>query len=182
MMKLFGHPDSGHAFKVKFMLEHAGISHEYEIVDIFKAREERQAQFVQHARYGEVPLLLTEDGALAQSNAILMYLAESETAWGAQNDSTLQLCREWLCWEANKIGMCLPQLRSYHRFKDHGISVGAYEWLQSRYEHDVSIIQKTLSDGRAWIVNSEQPTIADFSLCGYLFAASLSYVWKGAVN
>jgi len=33
-MQLFGHPDSGHAYKVKFLLEHAGIPHDYEVVDI----------------------------------------------------------------------------------------------------------------------------------------------------
>lgn len=170
-MKLFGHPDSGHAFKVKFLLEHAGIAHEYEVIDIFKPRDERPDEFVEHARYGEVPLLMTDGYALAQSNAILMYLAQLSGAWGAQNVATMQLCREWLCWEANKIGLCLPQLRVYQRFEDHGISTGAHDWLSARYEHDIGVMEQTLSDGRRWIVDTEAPTIADFSLSGYLFLA-----------
>ncbi len=51
-----------------------------------------------HARCGEVPLLLTEGRALAQSNAILMHVAQTSGAWGAEDESTMQLCREWLCW------------------------------------------------------------------------------------
>lgn len=170
-MKLFGHPESGHAFKVKFFLEVFGIEHQYERVDIFKDRSERQTEFRVNARYGEVPLLLHNGRALTQSNAILLYLAR-QTGCGLGNQpSTEQQCLEWLMWEANKIGMCLPQLRSFLRFDMSDRQRDARPWLYDRYLHDVGVIEDALSDGRSWIVDDTNPTIADFSLCGYLVFA-----------
>ena len=74
-------------------------------------------------------------------------------------------------WEANKIGMCLPQLRVKHRFNDPSINDGAEQWLRARYDHDVQLLNNTLADGRDWVVPGEGPSVADFSLCGYLFLA-----------
>ena len=170
-MRLFGHPDSGHAFKVRFFLEHAGVEHDYEVVDIFAPRAERQPAFRDNAPYGEVPLLLDGERALAQSNAILLHLATRVARFGAEDETTLARCREWLFWEANKIGMCLPQLRAFHRFDDHGIEDGARAWLERRYAHDAGVLDDALADGRGWILGGEAPSVADFSLCGYLVHA-----------
>lgn len=175
-MKLFGHPDSGHAFKVKFYLEAYGIEHEYERVDIFKDRSDRQAEFRNNARYGEVPLLLHNDRALTQSNAILLYLAKHTGHGLGSQASSEQICLEWLMWEANKIGMCLPQLRSFLRFEMTDRQSDAKLWLHDRYLHDVGVIEETLSDGRPWIIDDAKPTIADFSLCGYLVLADEAQV------
>ena len=170
-MKLFGHPESGHAFKVKFLLEHAGIAHDYEVVDIDAPRDARQPGFRDVAFFGEVPLLLHEGRAFAQSNAILLHLAAVTGRHGAEDDATLARCREWLFWEANKIGLCLPQLRAFRRVADHGIGEGAHAWLAARYEHDVGVLERAFADGRKWIVGGEGPSVADFSLCGYLVRA-----------
>ena len=167
-MKLFGHPDSGHAFKVRFFLEHAAIAHDYERVDIFAPRASRQPEFRDNAPYGEVPLLLEEGRPLAQSNAILLHLAARS---GGGEESTLARCREWLFWEANKIGLCLPQLRAFHRVEDHGIEEGARAWLERRYAHDVGVLERAFGDGRRWILGGDGPSVADFSLCGYLVHA-----------
>lgn len=171
-MKLFGHPESGHAFKVRFFFRHAGIEHDYEVVDIFAPREQRPAEFRENARYGEVPLLLDGGRAIAQSNAILMHVAESRGGHGAGDTA----CREWLFWEGYKIGLCLPQLRSYRRFDDHGISADAHAWLTARYDRDIAVMDEALSDGRDWIAGSARPSIADFSLCGYLMHADEAQV------
>ena len=53
-MKLYGHPDSGHAFKVRFFMRAAGIEHEYESVDIFAPLADRPEDFRRHARFGEM--------------------------------------------------------------------------------------------------------------------------------
>lgn len=166
-MKLFGHPESGHAFKVKFFLEHAGIDHDYEVVDIFVPRDERPPEFRENSRYGEVPMLIDHGRAIVQSNAILMHVAEAHGGHGAGDTQ----CREWLFWEGYKIGLCLPQLRVYERFENHGISADAHAWLMARYNTDVGVMDDTLSDGRDWIAGSAAPSIADFSLCGYLVHA-----------
>lgn len=169
-MKLYGHPDSGHAFKVKFCLDSAAIEHQYQKVNIFAERATRPAEFVSRSRFCEVPLLVDEGHSLIQSNAILVYIARKQGIYGAQTDVTLQSCLEWLVWEANRIGMCLPQLRADKKFPGSELNAGAREWLLDRYLHDVGVLQSQLGDGRSFILG-EELTIADFSLCGYLMYA-----------
>ncbi len=168
-MKLFGHPDSGHAFKVKFFLQWANVEHDYETIDIFSPRTSRPAEFLAASKFCEVPALIDNDKQLVQSNAILVYLAEKVEHFDSED--TRQRNLEWLIWEANKIGMCLPQLRADKRFEDSRLEAGAHAWLLSRYTHDIGIIESELSDGRDFILGSK-PSIADFSLFGYLVHAN----------
>ena len=169
-MKLFGHPDSGHAYKVKLCLAIAGISHDYEEIDIFSERDSRSPEFKQQSRFHEVPLLIDEGKAYVQSNAILIHIATKYKILGAESDHTFTRCLEWLFWEANKIGLCLPQLRASNKFEQFRLSEGAQHWLSARYRHDVQILAAELSDRRKFILG-ENPTIADCSLCGYLYFA-----------
>ena len=169
-MKLFGHPDSGHAFKVRFFLCAANVAHDYEVVDIWAPRDRRQPEFMENARYHEVPLLLDDGRAFVQSDAILVHLGRKLSAWGMETPEREQRCLEWLFWEANKIGMCLPQLRAARRFETAHLKPAAEEWLRERYNHDVGLLNDTLADRRAFLVDDE-PTIADFSVCGYLYFA-----------
>jgi glutathione S-transferase len=169
-MKLFGHLDSGHSYKVRFFMVAAGLPHDYEVVDIWIDRAARQSEFKENARYGEVPLLVDGDHTFVQSNAILTHLATQTGQWGAQNPDLMQRVSEWLFWEANKIGLCLPQIRGHQLFDTMQLTDGALKWLSDRYAHDVGLLDTTLADGRKFITG-EEPTIADFSLSGYLFYA-----------
>lgn len=169
-MKLFGHPDSGHAYKVRLLLVTGGIEHDYEVVDIFSRRDTRSDEFQRNARFGEVPLLLDDGVAFTQSNAILLHLATRFSRWGAEDKQTLQLCREWLFWEANKIGMCLPQLRADRLFADSALRPDARAWLHGRYEHDVHVLDRQLAETGAFILG-DAVSIADYSICAYLFLA-----------
>lgn len=169
-MKLFGHPDSGHAYKVLFFLVAMNIAHDYEQVDIWQPRESRSQEFLHHARYGEVPTLVDEGVSYVQSNAILLYLARRYTDFNDRPESEQTLALEWLFWEANKIGLCLPQLRSVKKFDDGSINDGAQQWLLGRYQHDVNLLNTSLADGRRYILG-DALSVADFSLSGYLFFA-----------
>lgn len=171
MKKLFGHPDSGHAFKVRFFMCAASIDHSYEVVDIWQPRELRSVEFQAASRFGEVPLVLDDEIPYVQSNAILMHLARQVGRWGGESDKCIALCEQWMLWEANKIGMCLPQLRSYEKFDRNETLQNALPWLKARYEHDIGVLDGVLSDGRSWIIDGGEPSIADFSLCGYFYFA-----------
>ncbi|MFK8183689.1 MAG: glutathione S-transferase family protein, partial [Phormidesmis sp.] len=156
-MKLFGHPDSGHALKVKFFLNWLGIPHEYEYVDIFSDRTTRSVAFLSASKFAEVPTLLDGEGVYIQSNAILVYLADKYEVF--KTPAARQKCLEWLVWEANKIGLCLPQLRADKKLSGQypalKLSPGAYEWLFARYQHDVNVLDRELSDDRQFILGQE---------------------------
>jgi glutathione S-transferase len=146
----------------------ADIDHSYEVVDIWQARELRSAEFQVASKFGEVPLLFDGGVSYVQSNAILLHLARQAGRWGFDSSERIALCEQWMIWEANKIGMCLPLLRSYEKFEKNETLLNELPWLKARYEHDVSVLESVLSDGRPWIIKGEEPSIADFSLCGYL--------------
>ena len=171
-MKLFGHPDSGHAFKVKFFLEHFQYDHQYECVDIFSSRNTRNSEFLNASKFAEVPTLIDGNTHYIQSNAILIYLSEKFGRLG--NADEKRRCVEWLFWEANKIGMCLPQLRASEIFSEKDpafrLTQGAHEWLYSRYMHDVSVLDKELAN--KLFILGDHISAADFSLSGYLMYAN----------
>lgn len=108
------------------------MDHGYEQVDIFAARDSRPGEFSRYATFNEVALLLDGDDSYVQSNASLIHLARRTAAWGGESQQRLDRCMEWLFWEANKIGMCLPQLRAANRIAGSELSEAAYAWLLAR--------------------------------------------------
>ncbi|WP_063627869.1 glutathione S-transferase family protein [Paraburkholderia fungorum] len=174
---LYGHPESGHSYKVKLLMDVSGIEYEYRLIDIDLAREERPEPFrsLSLARFGEVPLLTHGDDVYVQSNAILCFLARHLHAFAGQDQNVMARAMEWLFWEHNKIGLCLPHLRLARNFFPDQYPEGAVGWLQSRYDADVGRFAKELSDGRAFILG-DAISIADFSLCGYIYWANQAEV------
>lgn len=171
---LYGNRESGHTYKVRLMLAVAGIPHRFEEVDILNLpREARPEPFRSLAKYGEVPLLVHDGQAYVQSNAILLHLARRTGAFGGESDARLARVTEWLFWEANRIGFSLPNLRFHLRFI--GGDPAVIAMLRERYEADVARLDAELADGRAFILG-DTPTVADFSLCGYLYLADQAQV------
>ena len=74
--KVYGDSISGNCLKVKWALDYLGEKYEWIETSVLKG-ETRTAEFSALNPAGQVPLLLTPKGAaLAQSNAILLFLAE----------------------------------------------------------------------------------------------------------
>lgn len=163
---LYGNRESGHTYKVALTLTLAGIAYDYHEIDLDLPRQVRPEPFRSMAKYGEVPLLVHDGVVFVQSNAILLHLADHTGAYGAQSRERLDRVREWLFWEANRIGYSLPNLRYAMRFP--GTAEPAVErMLRSRVEADIARLEHELADGRAFILG-DQPTIADFSISGYM--------------
>ncbi|MFL6674716.1 MAG: glutathione S-transferase family protein [Massilia sp.] len=167
-IKLFGFRESGHAYKVRLMLNLAQLPHEFEEVDLAVPREQRAEPFRSFAKYGEVPLLLHDGRPYVQSNAILLHLAAHSGALEGEAAACAERVREWLFWEANRIGFSLPNLRFCLRMGEGEPAVIAM--LRRRFEDDLARLDCELADGRAFMLG-DAPTVADVSLCGYLFWA-----------
>lgn len=167
---LYGHHDSGHAYKVRLALTVAQVPHHYVPIDIWQPHSDRPEPFRSLAPFGEVPLLRWDGQVYAQSDAILCEIACRCRVLGGESSDRFARAREWLFWEANRLGMCLPQLRYAARFAPDDFSEGALEWLQARLKQDLARLEKELTRTQAFILDG-QPSIADFALCGYLFWA-----------
>ena len=168
MMTLFGNRDSGHAYKIRLMLNLAGLPHDYQEIDLDQAREERPEPFRSLAKYGEVPLLLHDGRPYVQSNAILLHLAEHTGKFGGESRERLERVREWLFWEANRLGFSLANLRYGLKYTSTGAATDGQVLLRKRFDADIERLEGELSDGRAFLLG-EAVSAADISLCGYLY-------------
>ena len=165
MLIVYGHPDSGHSYKVRLYCVLAGVPHEYRYTDISKPRGSRRADFERDAPFGEVPTIVDDGMVLAQSNAILMHLAQKHGALqGAAGE--WPAVTQWLCWEMNRVGLSVPNLRYYRHVAPGGVPDEVTDWLEHRALADLGVLQRELSR-RDWILASG-PTIADLSLSAYL--------------
>lgn len=159
---LYGHPDSGHAFKVALALRFAQIDFDFRYVDIWAARETRPQTFLERSPFAEVPLLLIDGKAMTQSGAILLELGQRNPALIGPNPDR---ARELVFWEANRIGMVIPQLIEEKRVNGEGFGEGALAWLRGRYSSDIARLSDLI--GAQDFVLGEAPCIADFAIFGY---------------
>ena len=75
-MHLFDYLDSGNGYKVRLLLAQLGLAYGWTEVDI-DAGKTRTPEFLKRNLNGRIPTLELDDGTnLAESNAILWYLAE----------------------------------------------------------------------------------------------------------
>lgn len=75
MFRVYGDLESGNCYKIKLLMSHLVLPHEWIHVDIL-AGGSRTAEFLVRNPNGKIPVLELEDGGfLWESNAILNYLA-----------------------------------------------------------------------------------------------------------
>lgn len=163
---LFGHKESGHAYKVALALAMTGAPHLRRIVDIWAPPTTRPQDFLRASPFAEVPLLLIGNRAMVQSASILLELAGLYPAlWGGKRATNEARCREILFWEANRIGMCLPQLIEARRVDGAGFPPGAIDWLHMRYAADRDRFDRLLGENAFFM--GDTPSIADCAVIGY---------------
>lgn len=98
MMKIFGDLNSGNCLKVKWTCDHLGIAYAWVDIDTMKGQS-RMPEFLAMNPCGQVPTILLDDGRpLAQSNAIIRYLAR-DTALIPADAYLAAKMDEWLFWE-----------------------------------------------------------------------------------
>ena len=97
-MKIYGDTNSGNCLKVKWVCKHLALPYTWMAVDTLKG-ETRTAEFLKLNGAGQVPTIELDDGrTLAQSNAIIRYLARGSRLI-AQDAYTQAKMDEWLFWE-----------------------------------------------------------------------------------
>ena len=98
--KIYGGSVSGNCLKVKWTADLLGVRYEWIETDVLKS-ETRTPEFLALNPAGQVPLLVTPKGkALAQSNAIVLYLAEKHGGCLIPDKAFARAkVYEWLFWE-----------------------------------------------------------------------------------
>jgi glutathione S-transferase len=98
MMKIFGDSNSGNCLKVKWVCDRLKLPYNWVEIDTMKG-ESRTPAFLKLNGAGQVPTVEFDDGrALAQSNAIIRYLARGSDLIPADGFAAAKM-DEWLFWE-----------------------------------------------------------------------------------
>jgi glutathione S-transferase len=96
-MKLYSFPLSGHSHRVRLLLSLLGV--EVEIIDVDLAHgAHKQPEFLALNPFGQVPVLVHDGHVIADSNAIMVYLAKtfSRSEWLPEDPVGAAAVQRWL--------------------------------------------------------------------------------------
>ena len=115
---------------------------------------------------GEAPVLVGGGRKLTQSGAILTHLSQQSGKFGSDDpDGRLEILR-WILFDNHKFTSYLATYRFLLAFAKSG-DPAVMEFLKGRISGALGIVAKHLSAQN--FIAGAAPTIADLSLCGYLF-------------
>jgi glutathione S-transferase len=110
MLRLYDYPASQNAWKVRCLLNHLGLPYERTRVSIFEGESHTEA-FLAKNPAGAVPVLELESGdCIAESNAILCYLADGTSYLPADRFERAKVM-QWLFFEQSYVEPQIGSLR-----------------------------------------------------------------------
>lgn len=167
MLTLHGFSQSGNTYKVALMLNALGVPWQARQVDFFGGTTRTPEWRAEVNPMGEVPVL--EDGArrLTQSGAILTWLAEQHGRFGGTDADERYDVLRWLLFDNHKFTSYFATLRYMKAFGPTAPDPAVMGFLRPRVDNAFGIVDRELAQ-RPYIVGNA-PTIADFSLAGYVF-------------
>lgn len=170
MLRLYDYLDSGNGYKVRLLLAKLGLAYDLVELDILKG-ESRTKDFLAKNPNGRVPALELEDGTvIAESNAILYYLAEGTRFWPQDRLARAQVLH-WMFFEQYSHEPYIAVLRFWYR---HGPMDAARRAQESdkraRGEAALEVMERHLLSRSYFVGNSM--TIADIALYAYTHAAA----------
>ncbi len=162
-IKLYRHPLSGHAHRVELLLSLLKVPTELVFVDLAKGAH-KQPEFLALNPFGQVPVIDDNGTVLADSNAILVYLAKKygEGRWLAEEPQAAARVQRWLSVAAGQVAYGPAAARLITVF---GASFNAEEVI-SRAHSLLAMMDQELSQS-AFLTGSE-PSIADVANYAYI--------------
>jgi glutathione S-transferase len=168
-MLLYDSPVSGNCYKVRLLLAHLGIPYERHSLDVIDRSD--RPELIGHLNPAlRVPTLVFDDGrALAESNAIIWYLADG-TSWIPDDAFERAQVLQWQFFEQYDHEPTIAVARfmlmvsgepERYAAELPAKQAGGYRALDAMERH---------LDGRAYLVG-DSPTLADISLYGYTHVA-----------
>lgn len=165
-MKIHHHPLSGHAHRAVLFASLLGVPHELVEVDL-AAGAHKSPEFLALNPFGQIPVLEDGEIVVADSNAILVYLAKKagRTDWLPEDAPGAARVQRWLSVAAGELayGACAARLITVFNasFNAEEVIARAHVLLERLEQH--------LSD-RDWLA-ADHPTIADVAIYSYVAQA-----------
>lgn len=169
MLRLYDNKDSRNGYKVVLLLSHLGTQYERVELDIFAGATHTPAYLAKNPA-GKIPALELEDGTvLAESCAILWYLAEGTPYLARDKVARAQILR-WLCFEQNAHEPSVAESRFIlkHPELSEGRTGTILDEKQRRGNAAFKLMEEHLAKNDFF---AGRYTIADMSLYGYTSVA-----------
>ena len=168
-MHLFDYLDSGNGYKVRLLLAQLGQRYDWTEIDI-DAGKTRTPEFLKRNPNGRIPTLELDDGTnLAESNAILWYLAEGTPFVPADRLGRAQVL-QWMFFEqySHEPYVATPRFIVKHLPADHPRRAELPDRLE-RGRAALAVMETHL-EGRQFFVGKRY-SIADIALYAYTHVA-----------
>lgn len=162
-LRLHSFPLSGHAHRARLMLALLGLKAEVVDVDL-RGGAQKQVGFLQKNAFGQVPVLEDGDAVIADSNAILVYLAgkyDQSGRWLPRDPAVAAQVQRWLSVAAGQLAMGPARARMVTLF-------GApfdHEGCKTMAAQLFDVMERHLQS-RDWLA-ADHATIADIALYSY---------------
>ncbi|WP_027135400.1 glutathione S-transferase family protein [Geminicoccus roseus] len=167
MLTLHDYLPSGNGYKVRLLLHQLGIPFRLVEHDILQGGT-RDPDFLALNPNGRIPLLQLQDGSLlAESGAILCYLALDSALWPAERFERA-LTLQWLFFEQNSHEPAIAVAR-FSRMRPDGPHRADLPGLLERGHAALAVMERHLA-GRSYFV-AERYGIADIALYAYTHVA-----------
>jgi len=165
-MKIHHHPLSGHAHRAVLFASLLGLEHELVEVDL-QAGAHKKPEFLAISPFGQVPALEDDGVAIADSNAILVYLAKKagRSDWLPEDALGAARVQRWLSVAAGELAYGPAAARLITVF---GAGFNADEVI-GRAHALLGKLEQHLAD-RDWLA-ADHPTIADVAIYSYIARA-----------
>jgi glutathione S-transferase len=168
-MHLFDNLDSGNGYKVRLLLAQLGLRYDWTDLDL-DAGETRTPEFLKRNPNGRIPTLALDDGTnLAESNAILWYLAEGTPFVPADRLGRAQTL-QWMFFEqySHEPYVATPRYIVRHLPADHPRRAELPDRL-ARGRAAFAVMEGHLASRQFFV--AERYTIADIALYAYTHVA-----------
>jgi glutathione S-transferase len=170
MYKLHAFAQSGNAYKVAVLLQALRVPWtpvHLPFAEFANGIQRSDAWRQDVNAMGEIPILEVGGRKLTQSAAIMLFLAGKHGEYGGATEDDRQEVLRWLFFDNHKFTSYLASWRFTKSFMPTPPDPGVEKWLKGRMDNAFGIVEKHLSSSD-YIVGTA-PTIADMSLCGYLY-------------
>ena len=158
---------SGNSYKVALMLELSGAPWTPVWVDFFNGGT-RAPEYRQLNVMAEAPVLECGGLVLTQSGMILDHLATTLKQFGPADDDEHRAILRWTLWDNHKLTGYIATYRWMLQFAKPGsIDPVVVAFYKGRSWSALKTLDAHLKD-RSFVA-ADRPTIADFSLIGYLY-------------
>ncbi len=162
-MQIYGDSISGNCLKVKWVADLLGRPYDWIETDIM-AGGSRTAQFLALNPAGQVPLAVLDDGRpLAQSNAIILHLAEGSALIPSDAYDRARML-EWMFWEQYSHEPYVAVARFQVKYQGQPVA-GLEPRLVERGKAALQRLEDGLASG-AFLVG-DRVTLADIALVAY---------------